>query len=128
MKLDTVVNALFDRITHSGVELGLRQTLTELQIALVKELVPWSRQPVDVPEPSPDAYASTVFRIISLCGDVPAAPQLGIGRLLILASAFDIHDRVARDSPFALNLGAVLARRAEFHIVREKVVISRVGA
>ena len=34
---------------------------------------------------------------------------------------------MARDSAFALKLGAELARRAEFHIVREKVVISRVG-
>src|SRR5215469_10791828 len=128
MKLDAVVDALFDRIMHSGVELGLRQTLTELQIALVKKLVPWSRHPVDVPEPPADAYASTMFRIIRLCCDVPAAPQLGIGRLLILASAFDVHDCVARDPPFALELGAELARRAKFYIVREKVVISRVGS
>ena len=34
---------------------------------------------------------------------------------------------MTRDSAFALKLGAELARRAEFHIVREKVVISRVG-
>src|SRR5262245_60735956 len=39
MKLNALVDALFDRIMHSGVELGLRQTLTELQIALVKKLI-----------------------------------------------------------------------------------------
>src|SRR5215471_8116299 len=128
MKLNALVDALFDHIMHSGVELGLRQTLTELQIAFVKELVPWNSHPVDVLEPPADAYASTVFGIIRRRCDVPAPPQLGVGRLLILASAFDVHDRVARDPTFALELGAELARRAELHIVREKVVISRVGA
>src|SRR5215472_4257853 len=40
MKLNAFVDALFDRITHSGVEQGLRQTLTELQIAFIEKLVP----------------------------------------------------------------------------------------
>ena len=64
VKLDALVDALLDCVMHSGLEMGLGQTLTKFKIPLIEELVPWDRHPIDVPEPTIDAHTHTVLGIV----------------------------------------------------------------
>src|SRR5580693_10103161 len=76
VKLDALVDALLDCVMHSGLEMGLGQTLTKFKIALIEELVPWDRHPVDVPEPAIDAHTRTVLGIVQPGRWDSAPPQL----------------------------------------------------
>src|SRR5215831_10833226 len=60
VKFDSFEYAFLDYLMHGGVEMGLRQTLTQFEIALIKKVVSGSRHPVDVPEPAVHADTCTV--------------------------------------------------------------------
>src|SRR5271169_1297003 len=128
VKIDALVDTLGDRVAHGGVETGLSEALAGFEVALIEEFVAWNRHPVDVAKPAADADTGTVLGIVELRRSHPASPQLRVGRLLVLARAFDVHDCVPGDTALTLQLGTELARRAKFDVVREEPLIYGVRA
>src|ERR1700733_5734139 len=79
VKIDSIVDALVNRIAYCGVKTSLSQTLVRRKVALIEELVAWNRNPVDVAKPAAHAYSGTVFRFVDLCLHSPTTPQLRKG-------------------------------------------------
>src|SRR6516225_5650405 len=128
VKFDPLVDALGDGIAHRGVEFDLGQRLAGFEIALIEEVVVRGRHPIDVLEPAADANSCTVLGVVRIRSGAAASSQLRKRGLLVLAGSLDIHDGVTREAALALHLGAKLARRAEFDIIREEPIIGRVGS
>src|SRR5262249_47968318 len=127
LELHTLVYAPVDHVLYRGLKMRVGQALAVGDISLIKELVAGNRDPVHIAEPAADAHAGAVLGVSYLGRDAAAPPQQRERRLLVLAGALDVHDRMTRDAACALRFRAELAGRAKLDIKRKQPFVGGVG-